>query len=129
MSKKTIIKRYSVAFKQQVVREYEAGVELKQLREKYGINGTSTIQDWIKRYGRAGTRHKLIVIQSPQEQDQVKQYKVRVAQLEKVVAQLSLDKAILEASLAEVEVRLGEDVKKNGAAKSSGGSMSAGSLA
>ena len=118
MSRQTIIKRYSIAFKQQVVKEYEAGVDIHKLREKYGIGGGGTIQGWIKKYGREGMRHKLIVIQSPQEQDQVKLFKERTVQLEKVVAQLTLDKLMLEAALAEAEVQLGESVKKNGVQRS-----------
>ena len=118
MSQKIIIKRYSIAFKQKVVKEYEAGDSMKELRDRYGIGGGSTIQKWIEKYGREGTRHKLIVIQSPQEQNQLKVLKKRVGQLEKVVAQLTLDKIMLEASLAEAEARLGVTVKKNGAARS-----------
>lgn len=118
MKQAVLIKRYSQAFKQQVVKEYEAGHSISDLQKKYGIVGGSTIQTWIKQYGREGLRHKLMVIQQPEEQNLVKVYKDRMSQLEKVVAQLSLDKLILEASLAEAEARLGEDVKKNDAAKS-----------
>ncbi len=125
MSQKTIIKRYSQAFKQQVVKEYEAGSSVNELRTKYGIGGGSTIQSWIQHYGREGTRHKLLVIQSPQEQNQVKVLQERVVQLEKVVAQLTLDKLMLAASLAEAEAQLGEGVKKKGAPKSLSGPTSA----
>ena len=121
MKQKIIMKRYSQAFKQEVVREYEAGASINELRKKYGIGGGSTIQVWIERYGREGTRHKLIVIQSPQEQNQVKVYKERASQLEKVVAQLTLDKLMLTASLDEAEARLGESVKKNGGGRSLNG--------
>lgn len=118
MKQEIVIKKYSQAFKQQVVKEYEAGNSIYELQKKYGVTGGSTIQSWIKQYGREGTRHKLMVIQSPEEQNLVKVYKERMNQLEKVVAQLTLDKLILEASLTEAEARLGEDVKKNGGAKS-----------
>ena len=39
---KTPLKRYSQAFKQQIVREYEAGATASQLSQKYGIMGGST---------------------------------------------------------------------------------------
>ena len=118
MSQKITIKRYSIAFKQDVVKEYEAGASMKELRDRYGIGGGSTIQAWVEKYGREGMRHKLIIIQSPREQNQLKVLKKRVERLEKIVAQLTLDKVMLEASLAEAEARLGTTVKKNGAAKS-----------
>jgi len=114
MSKK-VIKRYSLAFKHQVVREYEAGASFLELRDKYGIGGGSTIRDWVAKYGRKGTRHRMIIIQSPDEQNQVKVLKQRIGQLEKVVAQLTLDKLMLETTLEIVEEELGVTVKKNGA--------------
>ncbi len=114
MSKK-VIKRYSLAFKHQVVREYEAGASFLELRDKYGIGGGSTIRDWVVKYGRKGTRHRMIIIQSPDEQNQVKVLKQRISQLEKVVAQLTLDKLMLETTLKIVEEELGVTVKKNGA--------------
>ena len=82
----TIIKRYSLAFKQKVVREYEAGASLSALGRKYGIGGTTTVQKWVKKYGQAGVRHKQMLIQDPSDQEKTKQLKQRVVQLEKLVA-------------------------------------------
>ncbi len=50
------IKRYSQAFKQQVVREYEAGESVYRLQQRYGIGAHHTVKKWIKRYGRSGFR-------------------------------------------------------------------------
>ena len=111
---KTIIKRYSQALKKQVVSEYEAGQSISNLRRKYGINGTTTIDRWVKKYGHSGLRHELVVIQRADEQQREKQLESRIKQLEAAVAQLTLDKIILEASLAEAEKMLGVSVKKNG---------------
>jgi len=118
MNQKIVIKRYSQAFKQQVVKEYEAGSSAPELQKKYGIGSATSIRTWIEQYSHQGTRHKLMVIQRPEEQNQVKVCQQRVSQLEKVVAQLTLDKLMLSASLAEAEVRLGEAVKKNSATQS-----------
>ena len=109
---KTIIKRYSEAFKQQIVREYEAGSSIPELSEKYGVHGGNTIRGWLKKYAREGVRHKLLLIQSPEEQEQVKQLKSRTSQLEKLVAQLLLDKVMLETTLQVAEAQLGVDFKK-----------------
>jgi len=114
MKRKTVIKRYSVAFKQQIVHEYEGGSSATELRQKYGIGGGSTIRGWVKQYGREGTRHRLLVIQSPSEQNQVKEQKQRISQLEKVVAQLMLDKLMLETTLSVAEEQYGIELKKNG---------------
>lgn len=118
---KTIIKRYSTAFKQQVVQEYENGACISSLRTKYDINGNGTVDRWVEKYSHQGLRHKLMVIQNPEEQDHVKKLKEQIAQLEKAVAQLTLDKLMLEATLETVEEELDEDVKKSGAPRSSNG--------
>lgn len=113
-----VIKRYSEAFKQQVVREYEAGTSMHELSVKYGIGGGNTISGWVTKYGRAGFRHKLLVIQTPEEQNQYKQLKERNERLEKLVAQLLLDKVMLESTLQVAEERLGLDLKKSIGARS-----------
>ena len=60
-----------------------------------------------------------MVIQSPEEQNEVKELKKKIAQLEKAVTQLTLDKLMLESTLEVVEEELGELPKKSGALKSS----------
>ena len=105
--------RYSEAFKKQVVREYEAGVSAKRLREKYGISGRNTITTWLKKYGREGSRYKLMVIQTPEEQERVKQLEKRVQELESALAQVMLDKLMLESLVEVLEAAEGSEVKKN----------------
>lgn len=111
---KTIIKKYSTAFKKQVVWEYENGATLYELDKKYGITGRTTIKKWVQKYSRKGVRHKLMVIQTPEEQNENKELKKKIAQLEKAVAQLTLDKLMLESTLEVVEEELGELPKKSG---------------
>ena len=105
--------RYSEAFKRQVVREYEAGASASRLREKYGIKGRSTITTWVKKYGREGSRYEMMVIQKPEERDQVKVLQERVQQLERAFAQAMLDKLMWESLVEEIAQDAGEDVKKN----------------
>ena len=116
---KQIIRRYSLAFKQQVVKEYEAGASASELRRRYGIGSTHMVVQWVERYGREGVRHKLMVIQSPEEQERVRELEARIAELEKLTAQLSLDKFMLECSLTVAEKELGHKVKKKPATLSS----------
>ena len=66
-----VIKLYSMAFKQQVVREYETGKTVYELKKKYGITGNGTIQKWVERYGWKGLRHKVMRIQHIDEQNRV----------------------------------------------------------
>ena len=71
-----VIKRYSMAFKKQVVQEYEAGASIEGLRRKYGISGKQTVRNWINQYGRTGVRHRMTVID---EADVVVQNQVHLA--------------------------------------------------
>jgi transposase len=121
MSKGKVYRKYSVAFKQQVVREYEGGASLHELKERYGIGGGNTVREWVDKYGREGVRHKVVVIQSPAEQNQIKAMKEKIGQLEKLVAQLSLDKLMLETIVEVAEAELGLGLKKNGGRLSSNG--------
>jgi transposase-like protein len=118
---KKVYKRYSEAFKREVVREYEAGASASSLREKYGISGYSTVTQWVRKYGREGSRYRLMVIQKPEERDQVKTLKQRIAELEKALAQVTLDKLMLESTVEVLEEELGQEVKKNGGSRSSTG--------
>jgi len=111
--KKIPLIRYSEALKKQVVREYEGGTSASSLREKYGIKGPSTITTWLKKYGREGSRYKLMVIQTPEEQNRVKQLEKRVQELESALAQLMLDKLMLESLVEVIEEEEGVEVKKN----------------
>ena len=114
-----VIKRYSMAFKKQLIQEYEQGAEIAVLQRKYGIPQGPTIKRWIKQYSRKGVRHKVMHIQRPEEQEQLKVLQKRISELEKLVAQLSLDKFMLESSLAVAEEELGYELKKKGVTKSS----------
>ena len=105
--------RYSEAFKRQVVREYESGTSASRLRAKYGIKGGSTITTWVKQYGREGSRYEMIVIQKPEERNEVKALKKRVQELESALAQTMLDKLMLESLVEVIEEEEGIKVKKN----------------
>ena len=109
---KRMIKRYSEAFKKQVVSEYEGGHSIQELRRKYGIKGNGTVERWVKKYGNAGLRHELVIIQRAEERQREKEMATRIKELETAVAQLALEKIVLESSLAEAEKMLGVEVKK-----------------
>lgn len=111
--KKRIVKRYSEAFKRQVVCEYEDGCSVQDLRRRYGIKGHGTVQGWVRKYGNASLRHELVIVQRADERAREKELETRVRELETAVAQLTLEKIVLESTLAEAEKLLGMEVKKN----------------
>ena len=115
---KVYIKRYSEAFRKTVVKEYETGETIEALRQRYGIGGGSTIQQWIKKYGIAGLRHEVVIMQRADEKRREKELEARVKELEVALAQLTLDKLMLETTLEVAGELYGEDFKKKHAPKS-----------
>ncbi len=107
------VKRYSDAFRRQVVSEYEAGASIYELQRKYGITGGQTIQRWIKKFGREGMRHDMVHIQISDEVDRLKQMERRVEELEQALGKVMLEKLKLESILEVLQGSLPEDVKKN----------------
>jgi transposase len=86
--------RYSEAFKMQVVRELEAGgINIEQIRRKYGIGGGASIRGWIGKYGN-GEIGKVIRVQTPKEINEQEQLKRRVRALEKALADANIDLAL-----------------------------------
>lgn len=111
--KKEPVKRYSQALKQQVVREYENGASLYKLKQKYGIGGDQTIKNWISKYGKEGLRSELIVIQSVDDQIEVKEMKRRMNDLESALAESVLENRMLNATLEVASQHFDVDIKKN----------------
>ena len=112
------IKRYSQAFKQQVVREYEAGASNYNLRQKYGIGAHHTVERWVKQYGRFGYRSGLVVIQTVEDQLEVKAMKERISELESALAESILENRMLKTTLEVAGQALEVDLKKNFGKKS-----------
>ena len=83
--------RYSEAFKMEAVRELESqGLTIIAVRRKYGIKGAGTVESWIRKYGN-GTRGKVMLVQRPEEIDELKQLKARVRRLETALADSNVD--------------------------------------
>lgn len=119
MTKKTV-KRYSEAFKRQVVMEYESGISISDLAKKYGITGGMTIKSWIKKYAKDGFRHELIKIQTAEEANRVRELEKQVQELEQVLGRVTLEKLKLESIVEELEETYGEELKKNAVQSSQG---------
>ena len=107
------VKRYSQAFKQQVVREYESGSSINTLRQKYGIGGHHTVKEWIAQFSRAGYRGGMVVVQSVDDQENMKAVKRRIGELESALASSVLENHMLQTTLTVASSALGMDIKKN----------------
>ena len=116
------IRRYSEAFKREVVAEYEVGANISSLQKKYGINGMQTIQKWVKKYGREGLRTEVVHIQKAEEAERVRELEKQVKELEQALGKVVLEKLKLESILEELQEAGEEIVKKNALPSSKGSS-------
>jgi len=106
--------RYSISFKRQVVAELEtSGVSANWLRHKYGIRGGSTIQSWVRKFGKYHLLNRVIRIETMEEQDKVKQLEQEIKRLKLALADSMLAQRSLEAVIDEANKEYKTDLKKN----------------
>lgn len=114
--KKTI--RYSISFKQMVVQEIESGENLYRVSRKYSIAGSSTIQRWIKSFGKSHLLNKIVRIETMEDQNQVKELKNQVKELKLTLADCLLAQRSLEALIERANSEYKTDLKKSFGMKS-----------
>jgi transposase len=104
--------RYSEAFKQQVISELEAGKFSgpHSAARAYGINGAQTVSGWLRKYGRGDLAPRRVTISTMSEQDETKELRKRVRDLEKALADTHMKELLGEAYLEIACRRLGLDV-------------------
>ena len=91
--------RYSDAFKRQVVSELEVGrhKSIEGARRSYGIKGTTTVTKWVRKYGREDLLPKRVRIETMKEQNELKEARKRIRELEAVIADEHMDNCIEKA--------------------------------
>jgi transposase-like protein len=78
-----IVKRYSAAFKQQVVSEIERGeISVAEARKRYDIGGSLTIDKWLRKMGKLSLLATVVRIEMPHEVDRIKALEQQVRSLE-----------------------------------------------
>lgn len=107
------IMRYSESFRRMVVTEYETGTSIPALKQKYGIRGSETITNWIRKFGKEGFRHELVRIQKADEINYVRELEKKVDMMEKVIGRMTLEKIKSDTILELLEETYGEEIKKN----------------
>jgi transposase len=104
--------RYSEAFKMAAVRELEEqDLPFEEIRRKYGIKGTVTVQKWVRKYGN-GSRGKIIRVEKPEEINELKRLKERVRRLESALADANIDLALERAYTQLACERAGLEVEE-----------------
>lgn len=87
--KRQIIRQYSISFKRQVIGDLESGRfdSIEAARQHYGIGGMATVQGWLRKYGKNHLLPKVVIVQKPDEKDQIRQLKRQVAELQRALGQ------------------------------------------
>lgn len=95
------IVRYSEAFKLQVVREIENAkyASCHAAAEAYGIHGQTTVQRWVRHYGKACLLRKVVRVETTDERNELKRLKARVRELESALSDAHLDLRLERAYL------------------------------
>ena len=107
-------KRYSLSFKQMVVRQLEEeGVSVSELQRRYGIQGSETIQRWIRKFGKTHLLNQIIRIETMDEKDKVKELQDQIKQLKLALADSLLAQRSLEVVIEEANKEYHTDLKKN----------------
>jgi transposase-like protein len=119
----TII-RYSICFKQKVVKELEEeGMSYEAMRRRYGIKGGSTIQNWVKKFGKNHLINKIVRVEMKGEKDRIKELETELKEVKLAYADVSMQRDVLETLVEVVNEHYQTDVKKNFGQKSSKAAM------
>jgi transposase-like protein len=112
--------RYSLAFRQKVVSEIENGkLGIAEARRLYDIGGGGTIQEWMKKLGKAHLLNKVIHIKMTDEVNKIKELEKEKKALESALAQAQLKIITLESTVKVLEEKASEKLKKKTDIKSS----------
>ena len=106
--------RYSVSFKQRVIREMEdQGLTKAEVGRKYGIKGTRTVHKWICKFGKNNLLNKNIRIETMEEKDRIQQLQEEIKKLKLALADSLLAQRSLEVVIEEANKEYKTDLKKS----------------
>ncbi|WP_031442449.1 transposase [Arenibacter algicola] len=111
------VRRYSESFKLKILAELTKGNHSKrQIALTYGIQ-SSTINVWIKKYGRKDLMNTRVTVQTDDEFTRIKALQKELKQLKDLLIKKDLDKLVTDSYLQVAAENLGykdvEELKKN----------------
>lgn len=96
------ITRYSDAFKMEVVQQIESGrFSIHQAKVHYGIPGSGTVANWLRRFGKLHLLSKVIRVEMPDQRDKMSSLEAENKRLKLLLADKLLERDI---AIAELEV-------------------------
>lgn len=119
-----VVRRYSTCFKRQVIDDLENGrfESIQAARKHFDIGGTTTIQKWLRKYGKNHLQAKVVRVEKPNEADRIRELKRQIARLEQALGRTQAEN-VLNSEYLKIACReLGKDVdefkKKSGGKRS-----------
>ena len=104
-------KDYTMSFKLQVISEIEQGELTKsQVKAKYGIQGDSTITNWLKKYGNFDWENQsnISMSKSPEQRILELEEKIKLLEKQKARAEHLAERADKKAILFDMMIDLAE---------------------
>ncbi len=104
-------KDYTLSFKLQIVSEIERGELTKsQTKSKYGIQGDSTITNWLKKYGNFDWENQssISMSKSPEQRIIELEEKIKLLEKQKARAEHLAERADKKAILFDMMIGLAE---------------------
>lgn len=116
--------RYSISFKQKVVREIEEeGLSLATAAKRYNIKGGETVRNWVRQFGKEHLLNKVIRVEMKGEQDRIREMEKEISRLKEALADSVMANDILNTLVKVAGEHYGTDLKKNlGGQRSTGSS-------
>lgn len=105
--------RYSISFKQKVVKEIEEGLSISSAARLYGIKGGQTVQSWVKKFGKNHLLNKIVRVEMRDEKDRVKELEAEIKKLKIALADSTMENHLLEKILEVASEHYHSDIKKN----------------
>lgn len=106
--------RYSISFKQKVVREIEEeGMTISEASRRYGIKGGQTIQNWLRKFGKNHLISKIVRIEMKGEKDRVKELEAELKRVKLALADATMKNDVLETVIKLASDHYQTDIKKN----------------
>lgn len=98
---------YSLAFKLQVVREIERGeLNFSQADRKYGIQGSSTVSNWVKKYSNLNWKELPCLMSKEKTPEQ------RIKELEELLAREKEKVFVLNTAIDIADEMLNTEIRK-----------------
>lgn len=121
-SKRRVV-RYSISFKQKVVREIEEeGLSVSEASRRYGIKGGETVKNWIRSFGRSHLLNTIIRIEMKGEKDHLREMEKEISKLKTALADAYLARDSAEEVIKQAGEVYGTDLKKKFGGPASPGS-------